>query len=121
MSRPCFVEAFPLSAPGAEPADAVLFGAPHGTPYPGLDNRVHARSAAAIRDASQAEGDGWAEHWNFDVGGPLLGPGGFRLGDLGDLPTTPSEVMNGTFTFATKIANGAANGKARQVEAKVAA
>ena len=81
------MEAFPLAGPEREPAARVLFGAPHGTPCPGMDNRVHARSAAAIRAASQAEGDGWAEHWNFDVGGPLLGPGGFRLGDLGDLPS----------------------------------
>jgi agmatinase len=91
VRRRCFQEAFPLAAPGAEPADAVLFGAPHGTPYAGIDNRVHERSAEVIRAASLVEGDGWGTHWNYDVGGPLLGPGGFRLGDLGDLPTTPDD------------------------------
>ena len=41
--------AFPLDAVGAEPADAVLFGAPHGTPYPGIDNRPHAGTMQALR------------------------------------------------------------------------
>lgn len=78
--------AFALASPASEPADAILFGAPHGTPYPGIDNRVHEQAPAAIRAASVRDGD-WVEHWNYDVGGPLYGHGGYRFADLGDLPT----------------------------------
>ena len=77
--------AFPLASVGDEPVDAVLLGVPHGTPYPGVDNRPHERSPRAIRDGA-LDGVTWVDHWNYDVGGPALGPGGFRLGDLGDPP-----------------------------------
>lgn len=69
--------------------DAVIFGAPHGTPYKGIDNRVHAGSAKAFRAALAADA-GWLEHWDFDLGGILL-EGGFRLADLGDLATKPKD------------------------------
>jgi agmatinase len=82
--------AFPLTSVECEPADAVLFGAPHGTPYSGIDNRVHERSPQAIRDGA-LDCASWVDHWNYDVGGPALGPGGFRFGDLGDLSTKPSD------------------------------
>jgi agmatinase len=83
---------------GTEPVDgpaelaagdftAVLFGAPHGTPYPGVDNEPHAATAQALRDALGFEAD-WVEHWSYDVGGTIAGPHGRRFGDLGDLPTT---------------------------------
>ena len=85
-----FMGAFALSAPGSEPADAILFGAPHGTPYPAIDNRVHEDAAAAIRAASTQDGD-WTEHWSYDVGGPLYGHRGYRVGDLGDLPTVSED------------------------------
>ncbi len=90
MAARCFMGAFPLASVGDAPADGVLFGAPHGTPYPEIDNRPHAGSMQAIREAIAVDAD-WVDHWNYDVGGPLLGTGGFRLGDLGDLPTTPDD------------------------------
>ena len=74
------------TSPADARADAMLFGAPHGTPYPGIDNRVHEGTAAALRAAIEADAD-WVDHWNYDFGGPLLGEGGFRLADLGDLVT----------------------------------
>ena len=86
MGTRCFMGAFPLAAIGDEPADAVLFGAPHGTPYPGIDNAPHAGSMQALREALAGDAD-WVEHWSYDVGGPIMGTSGFRLGDLGDLPT----------------------------------
>lgn len=90
MANRCFMGAFPLETvePGA--ADAVVFGAPHGTPYPGIDNRPHADSMQALREAFGEDSD-WVEHWNYDVGGPLLGTGSFRLGDLGDLATAADD------------------------------
>ena len=64
---------------------AAIFGAPHGTAYPGTDNRVHAGAPDAFRVALAADA-GWLEHWDFDLGGPLLRPG-VRLADLGNLRT----------------------------------
>ncbi|MGQ0485694.1 MAG: arginase family protein [Hyphomicrobiales bacterium] len=69
--------------------DAAIFGAPHGTPYNGIDNRVHAGSAEAFRAALAADAE-WLDHWDFDFGGTLLADG-LRLADLGDLATTPRD------------------------------
>ena len=65
---------------------AAVFGAPHGTPYVKIDNRVHAAAADAFRLALQADSE-WLTHWDFDLGGPLLGDGICRIADLGNLPT----------------------------------
>jgi agmatinase len=65
---------------------AAIFAAPHGTPYEGIDNRPHAATADALRKAISADA-GWRDHWDFDLGAPLLGDGTFKLADLGDLPT----------------------------------
>lgn len=68
-----------------------LFGAPHGTPYPGIDNRAHEGSAAAIR-AAVTEDARWISHWDFELGGTLLnGRDDFRFADLGDLRTSPED------------------------------
>lgn len=65
-----------------------IFGAPHGTPYPEIDNRAHAKTADALRKAIGGDA-GWRSHWDFDLGAPLLGNGAFQLADLGDLRTHP--------------------------------
>jgi agmatinase len=31
----------------------------------------------------------WFDHWDFDLGGPLLGDNGFRLADAGNIVTSP--------------------------------
>ena len=67
--------------------DAAIFGAPHGTPYDGIDNRVHAKAPDAFRVALAADAE-WLEHWDFDLGHRLL-DNGLRLADLGNLPTRP--------------------------------
>jgi agmatinase len=67
--------------------DVALFGAPHGTPYRGIDNRPYERAPNALRKAIQAD-KGFSDSWDFDFGGPLLGKEHkFRFADLGDLPT----------------------------------
>lgn len=68
---------------------AALFGAPHGTPYRGIDNRIHQTAPDAFRKAL-AEDAQWLGHWDFDLGGPLLA-GGVTAADLGNLPTKPRE------------------------------
>ena len=65
---------------------AAIFGAPHGTPYPRIDNKVHATAANAFRLALHADSE-WLDHWDFDLSGPLLGDGNCRVADLGNLPT----------------------------------
>jgi agmatinase len=70
--------------------DAAIFAAPHGTPYRGIDNRAHTESADAFRQAIAAD-DEFAQSWDFDFGAPLLGRNGFRVSDLGDLPTTSND------------------------------
>ena len=67
-------------------AHAALFGAPHGTPYRGIDNRVHAKSADCFRAALKADAL-WVDHWDFDLDGPLLPHANFKAVDLGNLPT----------------------------------
>lgn len=70
--------------------NAALFAAPHGTPYPEHDNRIHAGTGDALRNALRADA-AWLPNWNFDFGGTLLGERGFRVADLGDLGTRPDD------------------------------
>ena len=79
-----FMGASTIGSP--EGADAVVFGAPHGTPYAGVPNEQFALAPDSLRTALK---DDFAllEHWDFDFGGPLLGHGGFRLADAGNLVT----------------------------------
>lgn len=86
-ATPLFIGAKKSKTPAG--FDAAIFGAPHGTPYKGIDNRVHAGSPKAVRAALAAD-TGWLDHWDFDFGGTLL-EGGFRLADLGDLATSPKD------------------------------
>jgi agmatinase len=64
----------------------VIFGAPHGTPYPGADTCAFADAAAAIRAASQEDAY-LLDSWDFDLGGPLLDGCAEGCVDVGDLPT----------------------------------
>lgn len=65
----------------------VIFGAGHGSTYPGKDSSGYALAADAIRAASQGDA-ALVEHWDFDLGGPLFdGKPGCCI-DAGDIPTT---------------------------------
>ncbi len=77
------------AAASAQGFKVAIFGAPHGTPYPGIDNRVHQSSANALRAAVAADAE-WLSHWDFDFAGPLLA-NGFAAADLGDLATSPDD------------------------------
>ena len=68
---------------------AAIFGAPHGTPYAGIDNRAHQSAPDAFRTAVAADAE-WLEHWDFDLGHPLLDHG-LAVCDLGDLQTVSKE------------------------------
>lgn len=66
---------------------AVIFGAGHGSTYPGQDSSGHALAADAIRAASQEDAP-LVSHWDFDLGGPLFDGELVSCTDIGDIPTT---------------------------------
>ncbi|WP_201409980.1 agmatinase [Mesorhizobium sp. J8] len=66
---------------------AVIFGAGHGTTYPGQDSSGYALAAGAVRAASQDDAP-LLGHWDFDLGGPLFDGGPVCCIDSGDLSTT---------------------------------
>jgi agmatinase len=66
---------------------AVIFGAGHGSTYPGKDSSGHALAADAIRVASQDDA-ALVEHWDFDLGGLLFDGQPVCCIDTGDIPTT---------------------------------
>ncbi len=68
-------------------ADAVLFGALHGTPYLNIPNEPFASAPDAMR-ASLEDDARWLDHWDYDLDGPLMGDKGFKLADAGNLKTT---------------------------------
>ncbi|QPC93131.1 agmatinase [Mesorhizobium sp. INR15] len=87
MTDPCPFLGFPDRLADGHRPHAVIFGAGHGTTYPGQDSSGYALAANAIRVASQGEA-ALVGHWDFDLGGPLFdGKPAFCL-DIGDIPTT---------------------------------
>ena len=65
----------------------VIFGAGHGSTYPGQDSSGHALAGDSIRAASQDDA-ALVEHWDFDLGGPLFEGKPVCCIDAGDIPTT---------------------------------
>ena len=85
---PPFIGATKSATP--EGYDAAIFGARHGTPYKGIDNRVHQGAPDAFRLAIAPDAE-WLEHWDFDLGAPLLGHG-LAVCDLGNLKTSTRDA-----------------------------
>ncbi|KAA3449896.1 agmatinase [Mesorhizobium sp. SARCC-RB16n] len=79
-----------LGLPDRLPDDAglraVIFGAGHGSTYPGKDSSGHALAANAIRAASHDDAP-LVEHWDFDLGGPLFDDKPVSCVDAGDILT----------------------------------
>ena len=65
---------------------AVIFGAGHGSTYPGKDSSGYALAADAIRAASKDDAP-LVEHWDFDLGGPLFDGKPICCVDAGDILT----------------------------------
>ena len=61
-----------------------LFGAGHGSTYPGKDSSAFAFAPDLIRASSQEDADLF-EHWDFDLGGPLFNGYAISCIDLGNL------------------------------------
>ena len=87
-------------AKSASGAALAVFGAPHGTPYQTIDNRVHQKAPDAFRKALKADAE-WLSHWDWDFNGPLLPAAGVKAVDLGNLATKPKDAK----ANRTKIKN----------------
>jgi agmatinase len=72
-------------ADGSTPR-AVIFGAGHGSTYPGKDSSGFALAADAVREASQEDAP-LVAHWDFDLGGPLFDGKPVSCIDAGNVPT----------------------------------
>jgi agmatinase len=92
---------FPAALPGATRPRIVLFGAPHGSLYPGADPADFAGAAAAIRAASRADVPFLDSH-DFDLGGPLFAGGEPCCVDAGDLPTSAGDSAGNRLLIAEK-------------------
>lgn len=77
----------PAQLPGGDRPRVVIFGAGHGTTYPGKDSSGLALAPGAIRAASEDDA-GLVGNWDFDLGGPLFAGGPVCCVDAGDVPTT---------------------------------
>lgn len=80
----------PECLPGGKQPCIVLFGAPHGSDYPGKDSSGYATAAHQLRAASAEDAD-LIENWDFDLDGPLFDGRAICCVDIGDLPTTAHE------------------------------
>ena len=74
-------------------ADIVVFGAPHGTPYRGIENEPFATAPDTLRYALEEDAQ-WLDHWDFDIGGPLLDNQSFSIADAGNLATSSLDGAN---------------------------
>jgi agmatinase len=77
---------FPDCLPDGRLPCAVIFGAGHGSTYPGKNSSSCALAAGAIRAASQ-DNAALVEHWDFDLGGPLFDGKPVCCVDAGDIAT----------------------------------
>ncbi|MBP0581053.1 agmatinase [Labrys sp. LIt4] len=84
-AAPTFLD-FPADLAGDREPAMVIFGAGHGSTYPGKDSSPYALAPDAIRVASQ-EDAGLAEHWDFDLGGPLFAGKPASCVDIGNIET----------------------------------
>ncbi len=79
----------------------VIFGAGHGSTYPGKDSSGHALSAGAIRAASQGDA-ALVEHWDFDLGGPLFAGKPISCVDVGNIETVMHDNAGNRERIETK-------------------
>jgi agmatinase len=69
-------------------ADVAILGVPHGWPYPRPGATAGcAEAPAAVRRRSQRMAR-FADHWDFDLDGPMSMP---RMVDVGDVPGDPDD------------------------------
>jgi agmatinase len=92
---------FPEHFPDGRLPKAVMFGAGHGSTYPGKDSSAFALAPDLIRAASQEDAE-LVEHWDFDLGGPLFNgyPNScIDFGNLGTIATSRMQLRAHPFTL----------------------
>lgn len=77
----------PDRLPDGRKPRAMIFGAGHGSTYPGKDSSGYVSAADKIRAASRDDAV-LVEHWDFDLGGPLFEDKPVCCVDAGDVATT---------------------------------
>jgi agmatinase len=94
--RRCFLDQ-PLVAPGdLRAGDVAVIGAAHGSPYPartevGYETATGSADAPGAVRLAAIQSSSNIDHYDFDLGGPLLGDGARRLVDCGDLVLSPDD------------------------------
>jgi agmatinase len=71
-------------------ADIAIVGIPHGTPYRLGEPSHSAQAPIAIRSAAKRY-SAMLDHYDFDLGGPLLENNNVRVVDCGDVPGDPCD------------------------------
>jgi len=92
----------PSRLPDGRPPRAMIFGAGHGSAYPGRPSRS-ATAAAAIRAASGDEAP-LIGHWDFDLGGPLFGDEPVSCVDIGDVATAAEDAAGNRAAISAQTA-----------------
>lgn len=98
-----FLDAETIATSAIKTNDIAVFGAPHGSPYAGLGDVAYdvetfsADAPNAIRIGAN-ESSTSLDHFDFDLGGPILADNKYRLVDCGDLE------LSETDGFANRLA-----------------
>ncbi|MGD9176200.1 MAG: arginase family protein, partial [Desulfobacterales bacterium] len=75
-------------------ADIAILGIPYGYSYSTDElpnDQANAPSAVRIESVRLSDG---LDHWDFDLGGPLLGGGNVRVVDCGDVPGDRGDIKS---------------------------
>jgi len=102
MTDPISFLGLPSRLPDGRPPRAMIFGAGHGSAYPGRPSRS-ATAAAAIRAASGDEAP-LIGHWDFDLGGPLFGDEPVSCVDIGDVATAAEDAAGNRAAISAQTA-----------------
>lgn len=79
-----------VTDPDTLDADIAILGIPHGVPY-GMAASSSVDAPAAVRKASARSGR-FIDHYDYDLGGPLLDGKPVRIVDCGDVPGDPLDI-----------------------------
>jgi len=84
------------------PADIAIIGIPHGISYSEGVPGHSVNAPMAIRKAAEKYGK-MIDHYDYDLGGPLLDNSNIRVYDCGDVPGDPSDPMGNQKRSQEKI------------------
>jgi agmatinase len=92
MSRTTFAGLPPCKDIAELSADIAIIGIPHGMSYSVGEPSSSVNAPIAIRKAAERYG-AMVNHYDFDLGGPLLDNREFRVFDCGDVPGDPLDPV----------------------------